>query len=61
MQNEFIKVIGRRPVYSVQKGWNELSETHRREAGRHEQECQSDRNEGSNDKAIPQTSRADRD
>jgi|GEM_PF-2020920 len=42
MQNGFIKLIGRRPVYPVGKGWNEPSEIHRPARGKNELEHRKD-------------------
>jgi len=42
MENRFIKLIGRRPVYPVGTGWNEPSEVHRLETSRNERERQKD-------------------
>ncbi|BBA32109.1 uncharacterized protein sS8_0141 [Methylocaldum marinum] len=59
MQDGFIKVIGRRPVYPVPKGWNEPSETHRQDASGNACECRKDRTPGQ--RVIPtQPSRMDR-
>lgn len=59
MQNEFIKMIGRRPVYPARKDWNEFSGSPRPEAGRRERERRKD--EVPRDEAVRQASRADRD
>jgi hypothetical protein len=60
MQNGCIKVIGRRRVYPVRKGWNEPLEAHRRDANGCENECQ--KQETPSTQTIPtQPSRMERD